>query len=204
MVYASSAAVYGDVGDRAATESMALVPKTAYGADKLGSELHARVGWDVHGVPSLGLRFFNVYGPRQDAGSPYSGVISLFVHRLAEGAAVTIHGDGGQTRDFVYVADVVSHLQAAMDRLRGSAGSDRAEVMNVCTGRSVTVRALALMLGELTGVSPRLLAAPARPGDIRYSRGDPSRASVALGVCAETTLPKGLAALLRHEAGRGS
>ncbi len=104
VVYASSAAVYGNIGDAVAHEGLTCAPQTAYGADKFGSELHAAVGWGVHGVPSFGLRFFNVYGPRQDPKSPYSGVISIFADRIARNQGVIVHGDGGQTRDFVYVA----------------------------------------------------------------------------------------------------
>ncbi len=193
VVYASSAAVYGDVGDRAASEALCPAPTTAYGADKLGSELHARVGFAVHGVPSIGLRFFNVYGPRQDAASPYSGVISLFAARIAEGAPVTLHGDGEQTRDFVFVGDVVAHLRAAMHRLRSRPAG--AEVLNVCTGTAITVRALAGLLAGLEGRPAVLRPGPARPGDIRHSRGDPARAADALGLRATTSLADGLAAL---------
>ena len=117
VVYASSAAVYGNVGDQVAHEGLPCLPQTAYGADKYGSELHAAIGWGVHGVPSFGLRFFNVYGPRQDPASPYSGVISIFADRVAREQTVSVHGDGGQTRDFVFVADVVAHLRAAMAKL---------------------------------------------------------------------------------------
>ena len=88
--------------------------RTAYGADKLASELHARVAAEVHGVPNIGFRFFNVYGPRQDPSSPYFGVISLFAARVASGQTVAVHGDGRQTRNFVFVADVVQHLLAGM------------------------------------------------------------------------------------------
>ena len=173
-----------------AREAAPCAPLTAYGADKLGSELHARVAWRVHGVPTLGLRFFNVYGPRQDPASPYSGVVSIFAARLARGEAVTLHGDGGQTRDFVYVADVVAHLLAAMRRLRGRPG---AAVLNVCTGRATSVRELAAILGGLLGVAPRIEHGPARPGDIARSLGDPTRAIAELGVAAATRLDQGLA-----------
>ena len=117
MVYASSAAVYGDAATVPIAEATERRPLSAYGADKLGCELHARVASHVHGIPTVGLRFFNVYGPRQDPRSPYSGVISIFCERIRRGAPIDIFGDGGQTRDFVYVADVVAALLAAM-RLR--------------------------------------------------------------------------------------
>ncbi len=133
VVYASSAAVYGDNPAIPLAEDAAPRPLSAYGADKLGSELHARVGAQVHGVPAIGLRFFNVYGPRQDPRSPYSGVISIFCDRLRAGREVTIFGDGSQTRDFVYVGDVVAALAAAMARL-AAAPQASSDVINVCTG----------------------------------------------------------------------
>ena len=193
VVYASSAAVYGDLGGAVAREDMAPAPLTAYGADKLGSELHARVAWLVHGVPALGLRFFNVYGPRQDPASPYSGVVSIFAARLGRGQDVTMHGDGSQTRDFVFVADVVAHLQAAMRRLRGQSGS---WVLNVCTGRATSVRELAATLAGLLGTAARLEHGPARPGDIARSLGNPAAAIAALGLAAGIRLEQGLAATL--------
>ena len=199
VVYASSAAVYGDVAEGLAREDRCPVPQTAYGADKLASELHGRVAFITHAVPTLGLRFFNVYGPRQDAGSPYSGVISLFARLVAQDRHLTIHGDGEQTRDFVFVADVVRHLVAAMARLCSRAPGHGAEVMNVCTGQGTSVRAMAMTLGELLGRMPTLQHGPARSGDIRHSVGDPGRAVAALSVRAETPLRTGLAALLRWQ-----
>ena len=192
VVYASSASVYGDLGGAVAREDTACAPRTAYGADKLGTELHARVAWGVHGVPTIGLRFFNVYGPRQDPSSPYSGVVSIFAARLARGAALTLHGDGSQTRDFVHVADVVAHLAAAMARLRAAGGT---EVFNVCTGRETSIRTLATTLADVFGVAPPIENGPPRTGDIARSLGDPARAAAALGVAARTQLADGLAAM---------
>ncbi len=192
VVYASSAAVYGDVGGIAATETLRPAPLTAYGADKLASELHAAIGWHVHRVPSLGLRFFNVYGPRQDPSSPYSGVISIFADRIAAGLPVTLHGDGTQTRDFVHVSDVVAHLAAAMGSLTGAPGAD---VLNVCTGREVSIRELATLLARLRGAEPVIRHGPARHGDIARSLGDAARARQRLGVSAQVTLHTGLAGL---------
>jgi len=194
VVYASSAAVYGDTGGEVAREDLAPNPMTAYGVDKLGSELHARIGSRVHGIPTLGLRFFNVYGPRQDASSPYSGVISIFARRLVEGAPILLHGDGGQTRDFVHVSDIVAHLRAAMDRLRTDPAASGL-VLNVCTGRAVSVRELALLIGQLRGSPPHMQHVDARPGDIRYSRGGPERAAAELGMRAEIMLEEGLASV---------
>ncbi len=198
VVYASSAAVYGDLAGAVAREDAPCAPRTAYGADKLGSELHARVATLVHGVPTLGMRFFNVYGPRQDPSSPYSGVVSIFAARLARGLPVTLHGDGTQTRDFVHVGDVVAHLRAAMALLAREGGS---RVLNVCTGRETSVRDLAATLGAVFGVAPETTHGPARAGDIARSLGDPARATAALGVAAGTRLEAGLAAMREQLAG---
>ncbi len=193
VVYASSASVYGDRGGQPASETSPTAPLSAYGADKLGSELHAAVAWRVHGVPTLGLRFFNVYGPRQDPASPYSGVVSIFAARLLAGAALTIDGDGAQTRDFVYVADAVAHLQAAMRCLQAAGGS---AVLNVCTGQGRSVLDLAHTLAGLCGRPATILYGPARPGDIFRSAGDPAQAVATMGLRATTDLATGLAATL--------
>ena len=193
VVYASSAAIYGDQGGSAVTERAVPSPQTAYGADKLGSELHGRVAWTIHGVPTVGCRFFNVYGPRQDPDSPYSGVISIFASKALAGTGLSVHGDGGQSRDFIYVADVVCHLRAAMRLLASKPG---AYVVNVCTGRPTTVLELATAIGRLSGRLPPIGHGPARDGDIRVSLGDPSAASALLGVSAGTPLAKGLAVTL--------
>jgi UDP-glucose 4-epimerase len=195
VVYASSAAVYGDTGGEVASETLPCAPQTAYGADKLGAEQHAAIGWNVHGVPSAGLRFFNVYGPRQDPLSPYSGVISIFAGRIAAGQGITLHGDGGQTRDFVYVADVVAHLLAAHSLLERTPG---AKLFNVCTGRETSIALLAGVLGQLCDAPPRVTLGPPRPGDIKRSIGDPARAQTQLGVVAATNLECGLRKLLAH------
>ncbi len=193
VVYASSAAIYGNLGDVVAHEGLQPDPLTAYGADKLGSELHAKVALRVHGVPSVGLRFFNVYGPRQDPRSPYSGVISIFAGLIAAGKPITVHGDGAQTRDFVFVADVVAHLRAAMRLAEAQQASD---VFNVCTGRATTVLELAQALAAAAGRPTQILDGPARTGDIRQSLGNPDRAIAALGVQADTPLEQGLKATL--------
>ncbi|MDE2199963.1 MAG: NAD-dependent epimerase/dehydratase family protein [Rhodospirillales bacterium] len=194
IVYASSAAVYGDLGGRVAREDMRPAPLTAYGADKLGSELHGAAAWLVHRVPTFGLRFFNVYGPRQNPCSPYSGVISIFAQQAATGGVMTIHGDGRQLRDFVHVSDVVAHLLAAMRLLEAQ---PRAGVANVCTGQATSLLELAATLGALHGRAPVLVHGPARVGDIPSSLGDPARAVALLGMRAEVPLASGLAMLAR-------
>ena len=200
VVYASSAAVYGDVADGGATdggaaeavaETQPCRPLSAYGADKLGCELHARVASHVHGIPTVGLRFFNVYGPRQDPKSPYSGVISIFCERIAAGLPVKVFGDGEQTRDFVYVADVVRALLGGM-ALRPA----DSPVFNVCTGAATSVNALARLIAELAG--QRLVADshPPRSGEIRHSLGAAALADTVLGISGRVALRSGLGDVL--------
>ena len=194
VVYASSAAVYGDTQRDLLDEAAPVAPKSAYGVDKLGCELHAAV-FSRAGLPTLGLRLFNVYGPRQDGASPYSGVISIFVERLARGAGLLVLGGGGQTRDFVYVADVAAVMLAGLDRLRGSQALPPVmpPVLNVCTGQAVSVLTLAGTLASLHGVRPRIEHQPARAGDVAASCGDPTLLRSTLGWAPETTLAEGLA-----------
>ncbi len=192
VVYASSAAVYGDAATLPITEETTTRPLSAYGADKLGCEQHALVASHVHGIPTLGLRFFNVYGPRQDPRSPYSGVISIFCDRLRAGQPIAVFGDGAQTRDFVFVADVVAALGAAMARLRVTPAS----VFNVCTGRATSVRDLAETIAGLCGRRADMRFAPARKGEIRHSLGAPEAMQAALGLGDPVPLRHGLAATL--------
>jgi UDP-glucose 4-epimerase len=170
VVYASSAAVYG-AAEPPLTEETPARPLSAYGADKYGCELHARVASLVHRVPTTGLRFFNVYGPRQDPASPYSGVISIFFDRLSKGEPIDIFGDGTQTRDFVYVGDVVAAMLAAMRRLMHSVRCDAA-VHNVCTGRATTILELARLIAA--GRPVMMQHCPPRAGEIRHSWGSPA------------------------------
>ncbi|HEX2114843.1 MAG TPA: NAD-dependent epimerase/dehydratase family protein, partial [Alphaproteobacteria bacterium] len=187
VVYASSAAVYGDNPNIPLTEDEHPIPLSAYGADKLGCELHGRVAWHIHRVPNVGLRFFNVYGPRQDPRSPYSGVISIFVDRLRAGRGIDIHGDGSQIRDFIFVKDVVRHLLAAMSK----ATADN-HVFNVCTGQGTSIMALAQAIGRALGREPEISRQPPRQGDIKMSLGNPAKAARFLEVAAATALDHGL------------
>jgi len=187
VAYASSAAVYGDNEQAPLSEDSAVRPITAYGADKLGCELHARVATLVHGVPTCGLRFFNVFGPRQDPHSPYSGVISIFTDRLLSRKPLSIFGDGDQRRDFVFVEDVVDHLLASMESM-----VDRPRVFNVCRGQGTSIRELAQILGETLRMTPRILFRPGKPGDIRVSIGDPTQSIAEFGIHASTTLHEGM------------
>jgi UDP-glucose 4-epimerase len=199
VVFASSAAVYGDNRNTPLREDDRPRPLSAYGADKFSCELHALVGSRLHRVPTCGLRFFNVYGPRQDPASPYSGVISIFCDRLRAGRAVIINGDGRQQRDFVFVDDVVRALRAAMDNC-----SVAGDILNVCTGTSTSIRDLAELAGSVVGVEPEVRFAPPRKGDIRSSVGDPAKARRLLGFAAETGLEAGLRSMLGADRARAT
>ena len=191
VVYASSAAVYGDNAEIPLKESSTLSPLTAYGADKLGSELHARVASLAHGVPTAGLRFFNVYGPRQDPKSPYSGVISIFVDAIMAGKNISIFGKGNQTRDFVYVKDVAKFLYQAMFM-----ADTKAHVFNVCTGQSVSIIQLAKTIMLLTGNEVPVEHKKPRSGDIQTSLGDPQYAHKILDIRARYNIHHGLKELI--------
>lgn len=194
FIYASSAAVYGDNCSMPLGETDQARPLTAYGADKLGCEQHARVAGVIHGIPTFGLRFFNVYGPRQDPKSPYSGVISIFADRVRQGDAIQVHGDGGQVRDFVEVADVVTCLRLAMDR-----ASTAARVVNVCTGRPTRIRELAELVMLASGRQVPIRFTEPRAGDISASIGNPERCRSLLGYAPATTVGVGLMRLIAEK-----
>jgi UDP-glucose 4-epimerase len=192
VVYASSAAVYGDCSVAGIGEDRPFAPLSSYGADKAASEFHARIAGAVHGVPTAGLRFFNLYGPRQDPRSPYSGVISIFADRLLRGRPIEIFGDGEQVRDFTFVGDAVAALRRAM-----AVASTEAPVVNICTGTGTSVRELAEIIAGLCDTRLVVRRSAPRRGDVRISIGDPSRAADQLDFRARTPLPNGLAITLR-------
>jgi UDP-glucose 4-epimerase len=167
LIFAGSCAVYGDSGAGAAREVGRLDPKSPYAAQKLLGESYCRQLGTAAGLHTVVLRFFNVYGPRQDPGSPYSGVISVFCEKLLRGVAPVVFGDGRQTRDFVCVDDVVQALTKA-----ARAGVASGSTFNIASGKSRSVlelhAALAAALG--TGVAPAFAAA--RVGDIVHSAAD--------------------------------
>lgn len=191
VVYASSAAVYGDNASVPLRESERPSPLTPYGADKLGCELHARVATLIHGVPTTGFRCFNVYGARQDPNSPYSGVISLFIDRLSQGLPLTIFGDGKQARDFIFVFDVVRFMVRAMMQ-----PDPHARLFNACTGSMVSITQLARTLALISGSRLAVDYRPARTGDISISLGDPRKTMKVFGIKAGVELAEGLRATL--------
>lgn len=193
VMFASSAAIYGDNACVPLSEAERPSPITAYGADKLGCELHGRIAHLVHKVPNYGFRFFNVYGPRQDPKSPYSGVISIFADRILNQETIHIFGDGSQTRDFVYVGDVIRFLMAGMKRCKHDH-----DIFNVCTGVQTTIKELAITMTNITAFDPAIEHLPARVGDIHSSLGCPEKIERAFGIKAETRIGEGLEAVLSH------
>ena len=197
MVYASSAAVYGTGSDQAISEDNPTRPLTAYGVDKLSCEHHAAVGGSIHGIPTAGFRFFNVYGPRQDPSSPYSGVISIFADRLIRGDGVTVFGDGTQVRDFIHVSDIVRFLLAGMEN-----ATVDGPVYNACTGRQTTLVELIDAIHSAGTDTPDVTFAEGRPGDIPFSLGNPEKARSDLNVEARVTLREGIAGLVAEATGK--
>jgi UDP-glucose 4-epimerase len=188
VVFSSSAAVYGDVDALPVGEDAPTRPLSPYGVDKRASELMLGAYSAVHGVPTTALRFFNVYGPRQDPKSPYSGVISIFAERAMTGRPLIIFGDGEQTRDFVYVSEVAATVVTAC---LGDAGDGA--VVNIGTGRETTVTELARQVVALSGGASDIRHEPARPGEIRRSLANVAAARALFGVdLGATTLADGL------------
>jgi UDP-glucose 4-epimerase len=191
VAFASSAAVYGDTPVVPVVEDAPCRPLSPYGVDKLASELMLGAYAATHGVAATPLRFFNVYGPRQDPSSPYSGVISIFADRARAGKPLTIFGDGQQTRDFVYVGDVARAVVAA-----AMADGGDGTAMNIGTGRETTVRQLAEIVVGLAGTGVAISHAPARAGEIVRSLAAVERVRATLGWQAEVALADGLARTL--------
>jgi UDP-glucose 4-epimerase len=191
MVFASSAAVYGDNPRLPLNENERAEPLSLYGGTKAASEeLLAAFGADS-GLETVSLRFFNVFGSRQRPDSPYSGVISIFTDRLQHCLPVSVFGDGDQTRDFIAVRDVARAVETVArisEPLQG--------VFNVCTGRPTSLNELVAALGSVSGHVPIVNREPPRRGDIRHSLGDPSRLERAVGFKASVGLADGLRAVL--------
>lgn len=187
MVYSSTCAVYGDDPRLPKLEDMDPHPLSPYAAQKLAAEYYARVYYDLYGLETVVLRYFNVYGPRQDPASPYSGVISIFMTKVLHNAPAVIYGDGNQSRDFIYVQDVVkANLLAAT--AKGAAG----QVMNIGSGSSVDINQLWKLICTLGGQNLEPQYANRRPGDILQSVAGVERAAAQLGFECAVPFAKGL------------
>ena len=188
VVYASSSSIYGDSPTLPKHEGMPPNPISPYAVAKLTGELYAISFYRVYGLETVSLRYFNIFGPRQDANSEYSAALAKFITLMLGGEQPTIFGDGTQSRDFTFVADVVeANLLAA-----GAAPQDCGRTYNVARGDRTTLIDLALAVTEAVGGGPPPRHVEPRPGDVAHSQADSSRARKAFGFVADVSLPEGL------------
>jgi nucleoside-diphosphate-sugar epimerase len=187
VVYAGSSSAYGNAPTLPKVETMGTAPLSPYALQKLVAEQYCQMFTQLYGLETVTIRYFNVFGPRQDPSSPYSGVISLFIRALVEGRQPTIYGDGEQTRDFTYVANVVDGVLRAC-AATGASG----EVINVATGGRISLNRLFAALKELTGSSVEPVYAAERAGDVRDSQAEISKARTLLGYEPTVSLEQGL------------
>ncbi len=188
VVIASSCAVYGNSKALPLREDGALAPLSPYAASKLVTEVYAGMYTRAFDLPVVSLRYFNVFGPRQQPDSPYAAVIPIFVRRLLQGQPPIVHGDGSQKRDFVFVGDVVKANLLASEHADAPGG-----VFNICGGGEISLLDLLETLSELVPSGPPPQFGPARPGDIYRSLGDPSHTAQTIGFKAGISLSDGLA-----------
>jgi nucleoside-diphosphate-sugar epimerase len=186
VVLSSSTAVYGNTEIFPTPETAPLAPLSPYALSKQVNELYARLYSHTFHLPVAALRYFNVYGPRQRPDSDYAAAIPIFINRLVSGETIRIFGDGKQSRDFIYVKDVVrANLMAADSDAAG-------EAFNICTGRETSLLDLLEELSEVAPRQPQVRFEPPRPGDIYRSVGDPGKARAGFGFEAQCTLAEGL------------
>lgn len=188
VVYASSSSIYGNSPDLPKREDMTPAPESPYAAGKLAGELYCSVFSSLYRLPCVVLRYFNVFGPRQDPSSQYAAVVPLFTRALLRGEQPVVYGDGEQSRDFTYVENVVDANLAAAES-DGAVG----KVLNVACGSTTTVNDLCERIRALAGVDVRPRFAPPRPGDVGHSYADVSRARALLGFAPSVALDDGLA-----------
>ncbi|MCU0240812.1 MAG: SDR family oxidoreductase [Vicinamibacteria bacterium] len=187
FIFAGSSSVYGDVPGARKREDSVLRPLSPYAIDKLASENYVTVFSRLYGMEGVTLRYFNVFGPRQDPSSPYSGVVSLFSTAVLAGQRPVIYGDGLQSRDFTYVANVVQANVKAL-RMRGLAG----EVINVATSQRTTLKHLLAVITREVGLTIEPRFAAARAGDIRHSLADIGKAKRLLGYRPQIDFAEGI------------
>jgi nucleoside-diphosphate-sugar epimerase len=187
LVYAGSSSAYGNSPTLPKVETMGTAPLSPYALQKLVAEQYCQMFTRLYGLETVTIRYFNVFGPRQDPSSPYSGVISLFIRALVEGRQPTIYGDGEQTRDFTYVANVVDGVLRACTAKNASG-----EVINVATGGRISLNRLFAVVKDLTKASVEPVYAADRAGDVRDSQADITKARTLLGYEPSVTLEQGL------------
>lgn len=194
VVYAGSSSAYGDTPTLPKHEAMPSFPRSPYAVAKLAGEHYAQCFPRLYGLETVVLRYFNVFGPRQDPASNYSAVIPLFIRKALAGEAPTIHGDGEQTRDFTYIENVVqANFQACFAPADGVVG----EVFNVGSGERITVRRLWGEIREITGATVDAAHGPRRPGDVRDSLADLGKIRDGLGYEVVVPLTEGLRRTVR-------
>src|SRR5712671_5818763 len=176
LVYAGSSSAYGDTPTLPKREDMATGPKSPYGLQKLVGEQYCRLFTELYRFETVTTRYFNVFGPRQDPGSPYSGVISLFATALPAGRQPIIYGDGEQTRDFTYIANVVDGVLKACEAPKAAG-----QVINVATGVRISLNELLRVLNKIVGTDLEAICKDGRAGDVHDSQADISRAKTLLG-----------------------
>jgi nucleoside-diphosphate-sugar epimerase len=187
VVYAGSSSAYGNTPTLPKVETMPTAPLSPYALQKLVAEQYCQMFTQLYGLETVTIRYFNVFGPRQDPSSPYSGVISLFIRAMCEGRRPTIYGDGGHTRDFTYVANVVDGV------LRACTAPDASgEVINVATGGCISLNDLFRSVREFTGASVEPLYEEPRAGDVRDSQADIEKARRLLGYSPLVPFEQGL------------
>ncbi len=187
IVLASSAAVYGDSRTLPLSEDTPLQPLSPYAASKQINEIYARLYTQAFDLPAVALRYFNVYGPRQSPETEYAAAIPIFIHQLIARQNVTIYGDGEQTRDLIYVGDLVRANLIAAEHPQAPG-----QVFNICTGQETKIIDLLTTSRDMFPDPPKPVFGPPRPGDILRSVGDPARAAATLGFRAQTRLADGL------------
>jgi len=187
LVYAGSSSAYGDTPTLPKHEDMATAPKSPYALQKLVGEQYCQMFTDLYGFETVTTRYFNVFGPRQDPGSPYSGVISLFATAIPSGKRPFIYGDGEQTRDFTYVANVVDGVLRACE-----APNVAGQVINVATGLRISLNELLRVLNKVVGTNIQPIYKEPRAGDVRDSQADISKAKALLGYTPRVSFEEGL------------
>jgi nucleoside-diphosphate-sugar epimerase len=197
LILASSSAIYGDTGAKAQSEMELPKPLSLYGATKICGEHYCSVFNEIYNLETVRLRYFNVFGPRQNPKSQYAAVIPKFIDRIVAGEDLHIYGDGEQTRDFVFVKDVAraNYIACLHDKAPG-------EVFNIAGGRTITINELAEMLMDVAGKQVNVVHDAPVLGDIKYSASDTSKAKAVLGFSPQTSLEDGLGQVVKYITGK--
>ncbi len=192
VVFASSSSIYGDSPTLPKKEDMPSNPKSPYALTKYAGERYMQLFHTLYGMETFSLRYFNVFGPRQDPKSQYAAVVPKFVSAALTGGTITIDGDGEQSRDFTYIKDAVAANLAAMKASKGAG-----EVFNIAGGKRITINELITMIFELTGNDTRTVHCPAWAGDVKHSLADITKAQQLLGFRPRYDVKKGLEETVR-------